>query len=158
MHQGPKTVNLHLNRAKIKRCYIPLSVFRIDLYHSVARYLYSYTYIDWSKSTEKRPRKQMWLHFCKSGNFSLLSYFMYAESQNVSYQIFIWPESPQFWLFNSYSASHDNWCTETLLNRVITAQCEGMGEVGSARYESALLPPCPSIRALCYSHPITPAV
>ena len=37
-------------------------------------------------------------------------------------------------------------------NRVITAQCEGIGEVGSARYEPALLPPCPSIRALCYSN------
>ena len=49
--------------------------------------------------------------------------------------------------FNSYSASHDNWCTGTLWNRVITAQCEGMGEVGSARFEPALLPPCPSIRA-----------
>ena len=53
---------------------------------------------------------------------------------------------------NSYSASHDNWCTETLWNRVITAQCEGTGEVGSARYEPALLPPCPSIRVLCYSN------
>ena len=53
---------------------------------------------------------------------------------------------------NSYSASHNNWCTETLWNRVITAQCEGMGEVGSARYELALLPPCPSIRVLCYSN------
>ena len=29
---------------------------------------------------------------------------------------------------NSYSASHDNWCTGTLWNRVITAQCEGMGK------------------------------
>ena len=38
-------------------------------------------------------------------------------------------------LFNSYSASHDNWCTGTLLNRVITAQWEGMGDVGAARYE-----------------------
>ena len=53
---------------------------------------------------------------------------------------------------NSYSASHDNWCTGTLWNRVITAQCEGMGEVGLARHEPALLPPCPSIRALCYSN------
>ena len=53
-------------------------------------------------------------------------------------------------IFNSYSASHDNWCTGTLWNRVITAQCEGMGEVGSARYEPALLPPCSSIRAYCY--------
>ena len=52
-------------------------------------------------------------------------------------------------LVNSYSASHDNWCTATLWNRIMTAQCEGMGEVGSARYEPALLPPCPSIRVLC---------
>ena len=55
-------------------------------------------------------------------------------------------------VINSYSASHDNWCTATLWNRIMTAQCEGMGEVGSARYEPALLPPCPSIRALCYSN------
>ena len=54
--------------------------------------------------------------------------------------------------FNSYSASHDNWCTATLWNRIMTVQCEGMGEVGSARYEPALLPPCPSIRALSYSN------
>ena len=53
---------------------------------------------------------------------------------------------------NSYSASHNNWCTATLWNRIMTAQCEGMGEVGSVRYEPALLPPCPSIRALCYSN------
>ena len=34
----------------------------------------------------------------------------------------------------------------------MTAQCEGMGEVGSARYEPALLPPCPSIKVLSYSN------
>ena len=54
--------------------------------------------------------------------------------------------------FNSYSVSHDNWCTATLWNRIMTAQCEGMGEVGSARYEPALLPSCPSIRVLSYSN------
>ena len=53
---------------------------------------------------------------------------------------------------NSYSASRDNWCTGTLWNRIITAQCEGMEKVGSARYEPALLPPCPSIRVLRYSN------
>ena len=53
---------------------------------------------------------------------------------------------------NSYSASNGNWCTATLWNRIMTAQCEGMGEVGSARYEPALLPPCPSIRVLSYSN------
>ena len=54
--------------------------------------------------------------------------------------------------FNSYSASRDSWCTATLWNRIMTAQCEGMGEVGSVRYEPALLPPCPSIRVLSYSN------
>ena len=34
----------------------------------------------------------------------------------------------------------------------MTAQWEGMGEVGSARYELALLPPCPRIRVLSYSN------
>ena len=53
---------------------------------------------------------------------------------------------------NSYSASHDNCCTEKLLNRAMTAQWEGMGDVGSARYDPALLPPCPTIRVLCYSN------
>ena len=31
-------------------------------------------------------------------------------------------------ILNSYSASHDNWCTETPWNRIITAQSEGMGK------------------------------
>ena len=32
------------------------------------------------------------------------------------------------------------------------AQWEGMGDVGSARYKPALLPPCPTIRVLSYSN------
>ena len=38
---------------------------------------------------------------------------------------------------NSYSASRNNWCT-----------VGGDGDVGSARYEPALLPPCLTIRVL----------
>ena len=34
----------------------------------------------------------------------------------------------------------------------IDAQWEGMRDVGSARYEPALLPPCPTIRVLRYSN------
>ena len=34
----------------------------------------------------------------------------------------------------------------------IDAQWEGMVDVGSARYEPALLPPCPTIRVLSYSN------
>ena len=34
----------------------------------------------------------------------------------------------------------------------IDAQWEGMGDVWSARYEPALLPPCPTVRVLSYSN------
>ena len=33
----------------------------------------------------------------------------------------------------------------------IDAQWEGMGDIGAARYEPALFPPCPTIRVLSYS-------
>ena len=36
--------------------------------------------------------------------------------------------------------------TLTVLVATIDAQWEGIGDVGSARYELALLPPCPTIR------------
>ena len=39
-----------------------------------------------------------------------------------------------------------------VLVATIDAQWEGMGDVGSARYEPALLPPCPTIRVLSYSN------
>ena len=42
--------------------------------------------------------------------------------------------------------------TLTVLVEPIDAQWEGMGDVGSARYEPALLPPCPTIRVLSYSN------
>ena len=42
--------------------------------------------------------------------------------------------------------------TLTVLVATIHAQWEGMGDVGSARYEPALLPPCPTIRVLSYSN------
>ena len=47
-----------------------------------------------------------------------------------------------------------DWCllTLTVLVATIDTQWEGMGDVGSARYESALLPPCPTIRVLSYSN------
>ena len=41
--------------------------------------------------------------------------------------------------FNSYRNSRDNWCRVG-------------GDVGSARYEPALLPPCPTISVLSYSN------
>ena len=41
--------------------------------------------------------------------------------------------------------------TLTVLVMTIDAQWEGMGDVGSARYEPAPLPPYPTIRVLSYS-------
>ena len=41
------------------------------------------------------------------------------------------------------------WFTSLILKvlvATIDAQSEGMGDVGSARYEPALLPPCPTTR------------
>ena len=38
------------------------------------------------------------------------------------------------------------------LNRIIAAQSEGMGDVGSASYEPAVLPPYLTIRVLSYSN------
>ena len=42
--------------------------------------------------------------------------------------------------------------TLKVLVTTIDAQWEGMGDVGSARYEPALLPPCLTIRVLSYSY------
>ena len=42
--------------------------------------------------------------------------------------------------------------TLTVLVTTVDAQWEGMGGVGSARYEPALLPPCPTIRVSSYGN------
>ena len=42
--------------------------------------------------------------------------------------------------------------TLKVLVTTIDAEWEGMGDVGLARYEPALLPPCPTIRVLSYSN------
>ena len=42
--------------------------------------------------------------------------------------------------------------TLKVLVATINAQWEGMEDVGSARYEPALLPPCPTVRVLSYSN------
>ena len=42
--------------------------------------------------------------------------------------------------------------TLKVLVTTIDAQWEGMGDVGSARYEPALLSPCATIRVLSYSN------
>ena len=56
-----------------------------------------------------------------------------------------------------YQTAAPSWLTAYILTlkvliATIDAQWEGMGDVGSARYEPALLPPCPTIRVLSYSN------
>ena len=72
-------------------------------------------------------------------------------------------------LLDDVKASKDRWvCNDNVIltlkvlvmiiealdsfDRIITAQWEGMGDVVSARYELALLLPCPTIRVLSYSN------
>ena len=47
---------------------------------------------------------------------------------------------------------HHDQLTLKVLVATIDAQWEGMGDVGSVRYEPALLPPYPTIRGLSYSN------
>ena len=44
------------------------------------------------------------------------------------------------------------YLTLKVLVTTIDAQWKGMGDVGSVRYEPALLSPCPTIRVLSYSN------
>ena len=52
----------------------------------------------------------------------------------------------------SLQTRHGVQLTLKVLVMTIDAQWEGIGDVGSARYEPALLPPCPTIRVLSYSN------
>ena len=57
---------------------------------------------------------------------------------------------PGYWFIDH--TFRDHFLTLTVLVTTIDAQWEGMGDVGSARYEPALLPPYPTIRVLSYSN------
>ena len=58
------------------------------------------------------------------------------------------------WAFSTTpKQSEIGWeLTLTVLVATTDAQWEGMGDVGLARYEPALLPPCPTIMVLSYSN------
>ena len=74
---------------------------------------------------------------------------------------FVWNTTVQ--IFITSSLRNASWCfvydvgcvvylTLKVLVATIDAQWEGMGDVGSARYEPALVPPCSTIRVLSYSN------
>ena len=66
----------------------------------------------------------------------------------VGTQIQLKFHAPNKEVLNFYLAYY---LTLKVLVATINALWEGMGDVGSARYEPALLPPCPTIRVLSYS-------
>ena len=55
-------------------------------------------------------------------------------------------------MFHVLNTEQFHLLTLKVLVVTIDAQWEGMWDVGSARYELALLPPCPTIRVLSYSN------
>ena len=55
-------------------------------------------------------------------------------------------------MFRTKEMHNKQQLTLRVLVTTIDAQWEGMGDVGSARYEPALLPPCPTIRVLSYGN------
>ena len=55
-------------------------------------------------------------------------------------------------MVNHYSKVKVFILTFTVLATTIDAKWERMEDVGSARYEPALLPPCPTVRVLSYSN------
>ena len=64
-------------------------------------------------------------------------------------------ENISFTSMGYHSQDHFSLCatlTLKVLVMTIDAQWEGVGDVGSARYEPALLPPRPTIRVLSYSN------
>ena len=114
----------------------------------------------------KHDNKEVWSSLTKSGwkCFSIASTLRISKITSLTqigtilklrqleqlWNIYHLPVNP-----NSCSSSaNSDWYKLTLkaLVATIDAQWEGMGDVGSARYEPALLPPCPTIRVLSYSN------
>ena len=63
--------------------------------------------------------------------------------------------NPETRILESTPASSEAFVAVKTLKVLVTtidAQWEGMGDVGSARYEPALLPECLTIRVLSYSN------
>ena len=69
----------------------------------------------------------------------------------IHHILFVKAERHYFALRNPVSVKN-KMLTLKVLVTTIDARWEGMGDVGSARYEPALLPPCPAIRVLNYSN------
>ena len=67
---------------------------------------------------------------------------------NKSFMILLLPQLEDY----CKSTNSSLRLTLTVLVMTTDAQWEGMGDVGLARYEPALLPPCPTIRVLSYSN------
>ena len=80
---------------------------------------------------------------------SCQTWYFFAMYRRVSVLTTLGCSYPAFF-FNSRELS--GHLTLKVLVATIDAQWEGMGDVGSARYKPALVPPCPTIRVLSYSN------
>ena len=125
-----------------------------------------FTHLIWS--TYHAAQRIHFTDLYKSHDLTHISYSLQTRNSNIkSIQIlpqlcFVYPgiavENNSWYTLgicsyiNPWSDSHDNWCTGTLWNRITPTQWEGMGDVGSARYEPALHPPFPTIRVLSHSN------
>ena len=80
------------------------------------------------------------------GNHVLTTITAIIDGTDMAWKTDVWGKShsPDFYLIEVL--------TLKVLVATIDAQWEGMGDVESARYEPALLPPCSTIRVLSYSN------
>ena len=93
----------------------------------------------------REKQKKTEIESCNKQICYLCSQYAYCSSSSQKRLTWIWIflllNDATIAITNSYSASRDNCCT-----------VGGDGVVGSARYELALLPPCPTLRVLSYSN------
>ena len=107
-------------------------------------------------TVQRRENYQSFLHK-EHWYFTKIRYFMgifskWGEISGGSHPIDSkYFSKPPTW-YNLKYKYRRYWLTLTVLVTTIDAQWEGMGDVGSARYEPALLPSCPTIRVLSCSN------
>ena len=92
-----------------------------------------------------------YVHYCTSALYSTIPCVFSCKSLKFSAVT----SSYNSTTVNSWFLLHDNKTMVLILQvlgATIDTQWEEMGDVGSARYEPALLPPCPTIRVLSCSN------
>ena len=114
-----------------------------------------YIYSMWTSAKNHMPSHTPWSYLEFPQNDIMYAFFQYVKTG----PLFCSSNCKCMEYFSecrdkSVSVARDQWPVLTLkvLVATIDAKWEGMGDVGSARYEPALLPPCTTIRVLSYSN------